>query len=163
LAATPRFVLRLKCLVVAACALAFLVAAGNSGEARCVTNRAPLLPSAFMKLPIGSIKPKGWLRHQLELEASGMTGHLEEISKWCKFENSAWASPTGQGQFGWEELPYWRKGFGDLGYVLQDRRSSRRRVNGLTRRCRARSPTAILARARTRPVWKANRISGRTW
>jgi len=75
-----------------------------------------------MKLPIGSIKPKGWLRSQLELEANGMTGHLEEISKWCKFENSAWASPTGQGQFGWEELPYWLKGFGDLGYVLQDQK-----------------------------------------
>jgi len=73
-----------------------------------------------MKLPIGSIKPKGWLRRQLELEANGMTGHLEEISKWCKFENSAWASPDGQGQFGWEELPYWLKGYGDLGYVLDD-------------------------------------------
>ena len=68
-----------------------------------VANRAPLVPSAFIKLPIGSITPKGWLRGQLELEANGMTGHLEEISKWCKFENSAWASQNGQGQFGWEE------------------------------------------------------------
>jgi len=85
-----------------------------------VTNRAPLAPAAFIKLPIGSIKPKGWLRRQLELEAAGMIGHLEEISKWCKFENSAWASPDGQGQFGWEELPYWLKGYGDLGYVLND-------------------------------------------
>src|SRR6266496_4327452 len=93
---------------------------GAGGEALPVTNRPPLVPSAFMKLPVGSIQPKGWLRHQLELEASGMTGHLEEISKWCKFENSAWASPDGQGQFGWEELPYWLKGFGNLGYVLED-------------------------------------------
>jgi hypothetical protein len=92
---------------------------GASGN--YVTNRAPLAPSAFIKLPIGSIKPKGWLRHQLELEANGMIGHLEEISKWCKFENSAWASPDGQGQFGWEELPYWLKGYGDLGYVLNDK------------------------------------------
>src|SRR6185369_5874329 len=28
-------------------------------------------------------------------------------------------SPNGQGQFGWEELPYWLKGYGDLGYVLR--------------------------------------------
>ena len=49
-----------------------------------------------------------------------MTGHLEEISKWCKFEDSAWAAPDGQGKCGWEELPYWLKGYGDLGYVLKD-------------------------------------------
>ena len=84
------------------------------------TNRAPLAPGPFLKLPIGSIRPRGWLRRQLELEAGGMTGRLPEISKWCKFANSAWASPDGQGQFGWEELPYWLKGYGDLGYVLGD-------------------------------------------
>ena len=73
-----------------------------------------------MKLPIGAIKPKGWLLHQLELERDGMTGHLTEISSWCKFESSAWADPNGKGHNGWEELPYWLKGFGDLGYVLHD-------------------------------------------
>src|SRR5216683_4689678 len=85
-----------------------------------VTNREPLLPSPFLKLPIGSITPKGWLRHQLELEAQGMIGHLEEISKWCKFDGNAWTDPRGLGDSGWEELPYWLKGYGDLGYVLKD-------------------------------------------
>jgi hypothetical protein len=85
-----------------------------------ISNRKPLVPSRFMKLPIGNVTPKGWLRHQLELEAQGMTGHLEEISKWCRFEGNAWASPTGQGHSAWEELPYWLKGYGDLGYVLKD-------------------------------------------
>jgi Beta-L-arabinofuranosidase, GH127 len=83
-------------------------------------NREPLLRSPFIKLPIGSITPKGWVRHQLELEAQGMTGHLQEISKWCKFDDNAWSDPQGQGQNGWEELPYWLKGYGDLGYVLDD-------------------------------------------
>ena len=83
-------------------------------------NRQPLLPSPLIKLPIGSITPKGWLRHQLELEAQGMTGRLPEVSKWCKFEGNAWADPQGQGHSGWEELPYWLKGYGDLGYVLKD-------------------------------------------
>jgi hypothetical protein len=85
-----------------------------------VANRAPLAPCAFGKLPIGSIVPQGWLRHELELEKAGMTGHLEELSKWCKFEGNAWASPEGQGHSAWEELPYWLKGYGDLGYVLKD-------------------------------------------
>jgi Beta-L-arabinofuranosidase, GH127 len=83
-------------------------------------NREPLLPSPLIKLPIGSITPKGWLRHQLELEAQGMIGRLPEISKWCKFEGNAWSDPQGQGHSGWEELPYWLKGYGDLGYVLGD-------------------------------------------
>jgi hypothetical protein len=84
------------------------------------SNRDPLLPSPFIKLPIGNIVPKGWVRHQLELEAQGMTGHLQELSKWCKFEGNAWSSPQGEGHSGWEELPYWLKGYGDLGYVLKD-------------------------------------------
>ncbi len=94
--------------------------AAGSANLLYTGNREPLLPSPLLKLPIGSIQPKGWLRHQLELEARGMTGRLEEISKWCKFEGNAWADPQGQGHSGWEELPYWLKGYGDLGYVLAD-------------------------------------------
>ncbi|MGC8830249.1 MAG: beta-L-arabinofuranosidase domain-containing protein [Verrucomicrobiia bacterium] len=83
-------------------------------------NRPPLTPSPFIKLPIGSITPKGWLRNLLEIEKEGMTGRLEEISPWLNFEKSAWANPEGKGGFGWEEMPYWLKGYGDLGYVLKD-------------------------------------------
>jgi hypothetical protein len=85
-----------------------------------IANRSPLLPSQLLKLPVGSITPHGWLRQQLALEADGMTGRLPEISHWCKFEDNAWASPDGEGHSGWEEVPYWLKGFGDLGYVLKD-------------------------------------------
>jgi hypothetical protein len=85
-----------------------------------ISNGPALAASPLVKLPIGSIVPKGWLRHQLELEAQGTIGHLEELSHWCKFEGNAWADPNGQGENGWEELPYWLKGYGDLGYVLQD-------------------------------------------
>ena len=83
-------------------------------------NRAPLVPSPLIKLPIGAITPKGWLRHQLELERDGMTGHLAEISRYCKFEGNAWADSQGHGHSGWEDLPYWLRGYGDLGYVLKD-------------------------------------------
>lgn len=87
-----------------------------------VGNRPPLAPSPLVKLPIGSIKPEGWLRKQLELEADGMTGHLTELSQWCQKEGNAWLAADGEGKWGWEELPYWLKGFGDLGYVLGDER-----------------------------------------
>ena len=87
-----------------------------------LSNRAPLRPNPLVKLPIGSITPRRWLRHQLETEARGMTGRLPEVSPWCKFEGNAWADPKGQGHSGWEEMPYWLKGYGDLGYVLKDER-----------------------------------------
>jgi hypothetical protein len=86
-----------------------------------VGNRPPLEASPFYKLPVGSITPRGWLRHQLELERDGMTGHLEQISPWLDFAKSSWADPQGRGKYGWEELPYWLKGYGDLGYVLKDK------------------------------------------
>ncbi len=99
-----------------------------------VSNRAPLLPSPLIKLPIGSIRPEGWVRQPLELMADGFTGRLPELSQWCKFEGSAWASPHGEGQFGWEEMPYWLKGFADLGYILQNERivkESKRWIEGI--------------------------------
>ncbi|MDB5357733.1 MAG: transcriptional initiation protein Tat [Phycisphaerales bacterium] len=83
-----------------------------------VSNREPLAPGALLKLPIGAVTPKGWLRHQLELEAAGMGGRLEEISPFLKYEGNGWVDPQGKG--GWEELPYWIRGYGDLGYVLKD-------------------------------------------
>lgn len=81
-------------------------------------NRAPLAPSPLIKLPIGRVRPEGWLRTQLELMADGMIGRLPEISQWCNFDESAWTKKDGEGQWPWEEMPYWLKGFGDLGYVL---------------------------------------------
>jgi hypothetical protein len=84
------------------------------------SNREPLRPSPLVKLPIGSITPKGWLRNMLEIESQGMSGRLAEISPWLKFDSNSWSDKQGKGHSGWEELPYWLKGYGDLGYVLKD-------------------------------------------
>lgn len=92
------------------------------GNAHYAGNRAPLLPSPLIKLPVASIRPEGWVRAQLELMADGFTGHLPELSEFCKIEGNAWVSPTGDGEHGWEEVPYWLKGFVDLGYILDDKR-----------------------------------------
>ena len=86
------------------------------------SNRDPLKASPLVKLPIGSVKPGGWLLKQLQLEADGMAGRLPEVSSWCKFEGNAWTNKDRKGRNGWEEVPYWLKGFGDLGYVLNDER-----------------------------------------
>jgi hypothetical protein len=85
-----------------------------------VGNRPPLLPSPYAKLPIGSIEPRGWLRQQLLLMADGMTGHLHEFSHYLA-PTSGWLTFKPQ-DAGWEEMPYWLRGYGDLGYVLKDPR-----------------------------------------
>src|ERR1017187_4487906 len=83
-------------------------------------NRTPLAPNPLIKLPLGSVRPEGWLRPHLVLETTGFSGKLEQISQFCKFEGNAWTDPAGKGQSGWEEVPYWLRGYLDLGYVLQD-------------------------------------------
>lgn len=94
----------------------------HGGNDYYVGNRAPLTASPLIKLPIGAIKPEGWLRGQLELMADGFTGRLPEVSSFAQIKDNAWVSPKGEGKNGWEEVPYWLKGFGDLGYVLGDKR-----------------------------------------
>ena len=84
------------------------------------SNKRPLLPLAFIKLPVGSIKPEGWILKYLELQRDGLTGKLGEISEWLDKNNNAWFSGTGKGDHGWEEVPYWLKGYGNLGYILKD-------------------------------------------
>lgn len=84
------------------------------------SNKKPLTPLAFIKLPVGSIKPSGWILKYLELQRDGLTGHLGEISAWLEKKNNAWFSGTGKGDHGWEEVPYWLKGYGNLGYILND-------------------------------------------
>ena len=85
-----------------------------------INNRAPLKQNMLIKLPVGSIVPEGWLGKYLELQKDGLTGHLGEISAWLSKKNNAWLSTDGKGEYGWEEVPYWLKGYANLGYILKD-------------------------------------------
>lgn len=84
-----------------------------------IQNKAPLLPRHFIKLPVGDVKPKGWILRFLELQKDGLNGRLGEISAWLDKENNAWLG-TGN-DYGWEEVPYWLKGFGNMAYILDDK------------------------------------------
>lgn len=81
-------------------------------------NRPPLLPSPLVKLPLGAVRPKGWLKHQLDLMVDGMTGRLPELSSFLKPDNG-W---FGGDREGWEEQPYWLRGFHDLAALTGDPR-----------------------------------------
>jgi hypothetical protein len=90
----------------------------ETSNSHTLTNRPPLLPSPLVKLPLGCIQPRGWLRHQLDLMVEGMTGHLMELSAFLRPENG-WFG--GQNP-GWEEQPYWLRGFHDLAVLTGDER-----------------------------------------
>jgi hypothetical protein len=83
-------------------------------------NRLPLEPSEFISLPIGSVQPKGWLLEVLKRQRDGLCGHLGEISVWLQKDGNAWLSKDGKGQYGWEELPYWLKGYLQLAYIFNN-------------------------------------------
>ena len=85
-----------------------------------VSNKAPLQPSKLIKLPLGSIKPEGWLLEYFNRQKNGLTGNLGKISAWLVKENNAWLSENGEGDWGWEEVPYWLKGYANIGYITED-------------------------------------------
>jgi uncharacterized protein len=80
-------------------------------------NPAPLLQNAYIKLPLGTIKPDGWLKSQLEAQASGLTGNLDDF--WPDLVNSSWRGGTGEA---WERGPYYLDGLVPLAYLLDDKR-----------------------------------------
>ncbi|MDR1009821.1 MAG: glycoside hydrolase family 127 protein [Opitutaceae bacterium] len=85
-------------------------------------NRAPLLPSRFIALPPGAVRAKGWLLEMLHRQRDGLCGRLGEISAWLQKEDNAWLGGDGLGKYGWEEVPYWLKGYQLMGCVLDDKK-----------------------------------------
>ena len=89
-------------------------------NAHYVSNRAPLRQVPLTKLPITAFRPGGWLKKSLELQRDGLTGGLGEISVWLTKKNNAWLNKDGKGDYGWEEVPYWLRGYSRVGYALND-------------------------------------------
>ncbi|MGW5860863.1 RICIN domain-containing protein [Streptomyces sp. NPDC055239] len=81
-------------------------------------NAAPLAPTAFQKLPVGSVTARGWLRGQLDLLLGGLFGRYAEISHFLAFDDSGWVHPDKEG---WEEVTYWLRGYVDLAALTGDR------------------------------------------
>jgi uncharacterized protein len=74
-----------------------------------------LEPLAFQPLPLGHVKPRGWLLDQLKLQAGGLSGHLDEF--WPDVAQSGWIGGKAEG---WERAPYWLDGFVPLAYLTDD-------------------------------------------
>ena len=87
-------------------------------------NREPLLKTQYVKLPLGAVKPKGWLYDQLVVQANGLTGHLNDV--WEIAHTSGWKGDIGANvlpeccfpRF----VPRWLEGLVPLAYQLDDKR-----------------------------------------
>ncbi|MDR9854207.1 glycoside hydrolase family 127 protein [Paenibacillus sp. VCA1] len=75
-----------------------------------------LFETAFDGLLLGAIKPMGWLKDQLRIQADGLTGHLEE--HWPDVgPDNGWIGGKGES---WERGPYYVDGLLPLAYLLED-------------------------------------------
>ncbi|MFI0235921.1 beta-L-arabinofuranosidase domain-containing protein [Streptomyces sp. NPDC016845] len=79
--------------------------------------RTAVAPDAFTRLPAGSITARGWLAGQLGLQLAGVCGRYEGKSHFLDMDTSGWVHPE---LGGWEELPYWLRGFVPLAVATRD-------------------------------------------
>lgn len=90
---------------------------GKKGNINYKGNPLPLTQNAYIKLPIGAIRPEGWLKDQLAAQAEGLTGNIDDF--WPDLLNSSWRNGSGEA---WERGPYFLDGLVPLAYILDDNR-----------------------------------------
>lgn len=61
------------------------------------------------------LKPRGWIKKQMQIQADGLSGNLDKV--WPDIRDSAW---IGGDRDGWERVPYWLDGFVPLAYLLEN-------------------------------------------
>ncbi len=62
----------------------------------------------YKPLELGKIKPKGWLKKQLQIQADGLVGHLDEF--WPSIKDNPLLG--GDCEEGWERVAGWAGSFG---------------------------------------------------
>jgi len=103
-------------LLVLVSSLLFFSGCGNHDvNVNYKNNPSPLLRNAYIKLPVGAVRPEGWLKSQLEAQAAGLTGNLDDF--WPDLVNSSWRGGDGEA---WERGPYYLDGLVPLAYILND-------------------------------------------
>ena len=75
--------------------------------------------AAMEVLPVGAVRPTGWLATQLRMQADGLTGHAEEL--YADIGKSDWLTGANKGgQYSWERGPYYAKGLLSHAFALDD-------------------------------------------
>jgi len=81
-------------------------------------HREPLLKGKFAMLPLGSVKPKGWLKRELEIMADGLTGHMDSF--YHLLQDNGWLGQEGPPFHSYQWAPYYCDGLVPLAYLLED-------------------------------------------
>ncbi|KAI0534253.1 duf1680 domain-containing protein [Xylaria digitata] len=79
-----------------------------------------LVQPVYQALPLGSVKPQGWLKDQLEKSASGLAGNLFNFYRFVK--DSQWLGGNSEYSDLHESAPYWFNGLVPLAFGLDDSR-----------------------------------------
>ena len=84
----------------------------------------------FIPLPVGAVKPTGWLKTTLQTWANGITGHLYEYRSdtfWNTWDNRRHRNEHPKEEEWWpfEQQAYWADGLVRLAYILDDDRLRR--------------------------------------
>ena len=79
-----------------------------------------VVPFKYNALPLGSIKPLGWLHDQLSLSANGLAGHEWDFYRFVN--DSTWTGGEYEYSGLRETAPYWFNYIVPLAYALDDAR-----------------------------------------
>ena len=91
-----------------------------------------LASAKYTTFPATAIRPEGWLKQQLRIQAEGLSGNLDKI--WPDIRDSRWIGGSCEG---WERVPYWLDGFIPLAWLLNDedlKARAKRYIDGILER-----------------------------
>ena len=138
---------RRKFIEVGAAAAAAVALQQESGLAS--EQRERLAPATFVALPLGQIRPAGWLRRQLGVQADGLSGHLEEF--WPDTgPDSGWLGGPGES---WERGPYFVDGLLPLAWLLNDERLKAKAMRFIDWTLNHQAPSGMIGPASNDDWW----------
>lgn len=97
--------------------IASFISNGQQMKSNYINNRSPLRANPYIELPLGAIKPKGWLLEMLERQRDGISANLDELYPQVLGPRNGWLGGDGDQ---WERGPYWIDGLVPLAYILDD-------------------------------------------
>ena len=95
-----------------------LLLLSSAASAQYSGSKPGLIETPYQELPLGAIRPHGWLREMLVRQKDGATGSMDKQYPLVMGSRNGWLGGDGDQ---WERGPYWVDGLLPLAYILQDK------------------------------------------